>query len=592
MILTNFLIAIYGIFLAPLIILSGIYKKKPSLIMTCSFILSCSFVWVLFLLNYYFELGSTLSITVIYSISIYSIITLIIKKDINFLENYLSIIIISIILLYPLLISQHLGENFTKWDAVVSWNRWAIDLFENKYQPYNSAYPVFFPALWSIIYKLQETNQIWWTAQSTLFILPITVLAIIISLYRETKNITFILMLIFIYPYLVWGKAVDGYMDMPVMLTGFISLLMLYASEIYKKDFHLFVSAAFFLAGIASIIKQAGLFFLIFCFIYIAINRHKINSVKIVFISAILSSLYFISYLFIFIQYQDNPIANLSQLELLSNNKMNQYDDIIGGKILYLFFKFFSYPNIVGIIITLCITIVGYMLFFIRDFREVKNYRSICFLSAIAFFVGSIIWANYFSYSERNSIWTKSFLIIFSAIIIKKSLPWIIKKYSNREIKFTVKVYYNYIFSLFILISLILVSMKFNDDVAFKIQKKSQSMLGDVEIALKVKELLKFNNNCVSLYTNYQIIAFNYYLAPVKNRIKYGGWPVRKIMKSYFTHQCLKGRYILLIPSSINKNSKEWKKLQSLDKRNIIKRIDLNNYLYFIPANVMIKETL
>ena len=61
---------------------------------------------------------------------------------------------------------------FTKWDAVVSWNRWAIELVNYTYEPASAGYPILFPGIWSLIYKAQGTTEIWFLAKLSLYVAP------------------------------------------------------------------------------------------------------------------------------------------------------------------------------------------------------------------------------------------------------------------------------------------------------------------------------------------------------------------------------------------------------------------------------------
>ena len=61
---------------------------------------------------------------------------------------------------------------FMTTDAVESWNRWAIELSRNTYNPYNAAYPLLFPGIWSLVYKAQGASSVWIFAKLTLFVGP------------------------------------------------------------------------------------------------------------------------------------------------------------------------------------------------------------------------------------------------------------------------------------------------------------------------------------------------------------------------------------------------------------------------------------
>ena len=48
---------------------------------------------------------------------------------------------------------------FTHWDAVVSWNRWAVELYDGTFQG-SRGYPLAVPILWSIVYVVSEDANV------------------------------------------------------------------------------------------------------------------------------------------------------------------------------------------------------------------------------------------------------------------------------------------------------------------------------------------------------------------------------------------------------------------------------------------------
>lgn len=48
---------------------------------------------------------------------------------------------------------------FTHWDAVVSWNRWAVELYDGTFQG-SRGYPLAVPILWSIVYVVSEETNV------------------------------------------------------------------------------------------------------------------------------------------------------------------------------------------------------------------------------------------------------------------------------------------------------------------------------------------------------------------------------------------------------------------------------------------------
>ena len=344
MILINFFIGFFSIFIAPQIYLYYKYENlKYSLVLIYGLIISFSASWFIFLIVFYFN-GHTKFVYILsIFITIISLIYLFKKRRLNkSYDNYI-IWFFVLIAIFPLLL--HIGDGFRTWDAVVSWNGWALELYNNEYNPYNAAYPILLPSVWSLIYKIQGTNQIWWTAQITIFVIPLFTSAIILALYNEYKDKVFIFIFIFIYPYLIWTTTVGGYMDMPVMLIGTLSLVILYAAEINRneKEYEYYIYAALLLAGVASIIKQAGLIFIVFNLIYIFLHLKHFGNKKRVFLFIFLSFIYFVSFLLLYYQYQSDAVGNLDTLKKLS------FSRAIDGKSTYevitnLWDLFFSYP--------------------------------------------------------------------------------------------------------------------------------------------------------------------------------------------------------------------------------------------------------
>ena len=55
---------------------------------------------------------------------------------------------------------NNIGEVFNTWDAVLSWNRWAVDWASNHMPVRTEDYPQLIPANWALIYKIIGTSSI------------------------------------------------------------------------------------------------------------------------------------------------------------------------------------------------------------------------------------------------------------------------------------------------------------------------------------------------------------------------------------------------------------------------------------------------
>jgi len=586
MVTISLIFSLFAIFIAPQIIIAEkLPSYKTSLQITLGFVFSCSLSWSIFLLNYVFYLGDFTTRIIFIILSLYSLLLLLKTKKTSPSKFFFSFTI-TLLLLIPLF--RYLGSNFHGWDSIISWNQWGTQLYDNQYTPYKSAYPIFLPALWSLVYKVQGTCDIWWTAQTTLFILPIFTLAILITLYTETKQITFVVMALLIYPYLIWNATVSGMMDMPVALVGFLSLVMIYAGETEEEDFDFYISLSLLLSGIASIIKQAGIFFIIFSTCYLLINATRVKNKKIIYCMAALAFAFPISYLIIFFNLRNNPIANINFLEGLS--RKNNTGDIVLTIKNYVE-KFFSYPpgKFYRVTINMALIIFCYPVYY---FSKNKTRQSVTFLSSIAFVLGVGIWIKYFSYSPRNSYWTKMFLILFASIVVGRLLNRKLSLLRNNSlcsnIQFKIK-YKGIILTAITIICAAILSSKLDDNFAYNLQKKTQSKIGNPEIAKEIKSLLFDKPTCVKLYTNVQLLAFNYYAAPVKNKIKFAGYTAGFMIKEFIPHSCNDGRYILFGKWDKKRHPAQWKQLIELEKRGIIKKVSDRAFMYFIPPNIDIK---
>jgi len=569
MILVNFFIAFFAIFMSPQIILYYKYNDlKYSLLLTYGLIISFSASWILFLITFYFNIGHTFLYLISIIVVIYTLYYMYSHQATKNHKIYLIWLLVFIIML-PLL--QHVGEGFRSYDAVVSWNRWALELANNTYHPMNAAYPILLPSLWSLIYKIQGTSEIWWTAQITLFTIPFFTLAILLTLYREYKDKTFIFILIFLYPYLIWEKVINGYMDMPVMLMGTLSLILLYAAEINKekKDFEYYIVAALLLAGIASIIKQAGLIFLIFTYLYILLHLKYFENKKRILLYSFLVPLYFISFLLLYYQYQSDVTGNLEILKSVSSQKAFDGKTIY-QTVLYLARGFFRYPpnvpyiNIIiqplelshTLIITPILVMIGLLLFSIKKLR---NYRSLNFLSTIFFLLGVIIWIKFFSYDSRNSYWVKSFFIIFLSINVNYFFSNYLQRVKPKNIFLIIVVFtagYLYILG---------------DSFAYKKQNHTQGKVGSNARGKLMMDLLRDKNNCLVIYTNAQPDKYNYYAKEIFDRIITFG-RVREV-SPYYEHTCTDGRYFMFIRRGMSDQQEEWKKVLALEKNGTLKQI-------------------
>ena len=149
------------------------FRDRIFLAGTLSLLVNYLIVWCLYLFNIYsqFSLLLIIAIEFLWALRIRSLIlndlkdiyrffnktfqSIISKKSICF--NHLLFILFCIYYFYLLKTNGFLTV-FTHWDAVVSWNRWALELHEGTFQG-SRGYPLAISILFSIIYTVaNETN--------------------------------------------------------------------------------------------------------------------------------------------------------------------------------------------------------------------------------------------------------------------------------------------------------------------------------------------------------------------------------------------------------------------------------------------------
>lgn len=576
MLLMNAFLGFFSIFISPHIFLYYKYVNLPySLILIYGLILSYSFSWLLVITSYYLNLSNIVIYIFICLIFVSSLIYMLTHTSYH-KNKFIIIWLITFLLLLPLL--KSIGIGFSIWDVLASWNNWAIELFSNEYQPIDAAYPILMPGIWSLIYKIQGTTDIWWTAQTIQFVLPLTVLVLLFSLYSETKNKTYLFISFLIYPYLISSHTINGNMDMPVMLMGTLSLINLYTAEIYKekKEFTYYIYAALLLAGLASITKQAGLAFLVFNFIYILLNLTQFKLKKILFIVMGISILYLISYLSLYYQNNiTNPIGNLSHLNTLAAEKYSHY------KLEWLYLKFFDLPEDISFLnfFNLILIILGFSLF---TFKGLRKYNSVTFLSALFFIVSILIWVKYFSYDSRNSLWVKAFFILFLSINLNYAVINYIHIYSKLKFIFVA-----------ILFSTLLGLYFLGNSFAYTKQKNMQMTVGIKDgclpSILSAKKLLKDKDSCVKIYTNELVIPRNYRLKNYTDKFILMGRDYKFQSFKYLEHNCSSGRYIIFRQKS--ERRQEWWKVAKLSYNNLIQYLpNENSLVFFVPPNIKIPK--
>lgn len=209
---------------------------------------------------------------------------------------------------------------FTEWDAVVSWNRWAVELASNTYQPVSAAYPIFFPGLWSLIYRAQDTAAVWFVAKTSLLLVPLLCVLLLAALVEQGLVASALFAATgFIVMMASFGGAVfSGYMDAPVALlmlaSGLWMVLAVTLPNTQATSPSLLPLSA--LVGITAITKQAGMLMLLpYVLVLLGAMRQQQLAWRAVLLQLGVSVVPTLLFLGIYLTRESNPIGNLELLQ-------------------------------------------------------------------------------------------------------------------------------------------------------------------------------------------------------------------------------------------------------------------------------------
>ncbi|MDF2940370.1 MAG: hypothetical protein K0R66_1012 [Gammaproteobacteria bacterium] len=175
-----------------------------------------------------------------------------------------SFIVFLVLLVYLYQALSNFGSIFTEWDAVVSWNHWAIEWSYNQFSSGTDHYPQLLPINFSIPYVLigglSGPLKLQAFAKIIALLLSLLPLLALLDLSSSTKKPAYLWSLIFIALtyWLIYRDSIGaGYADVPVSILGFIGFYALILATQSEKPLSYIVLGTMVCAG-AAVTKQAG----------------------------------------------------------------------------------------------------------------------------------------------------------------------------------------------------------------------------------------------------------------------------------------------------------------------------------------------
>ena len=124
-----------------------------------------------------------------------------------------------------------IGQIFQQWDAVVSWNRWAVDWAANRLPYATSIYPQLLPTNISLTYVFMQGSEVWIFAKAFQFLFCLALLAAMLDLARVEGQFGYVPGVVITYGLLVavlrYRMLSSGYADVPLAFFAFTAVYTL-----------------------------------------------------------------------------------------------------------------------------------------------------------------------------------------------------------------------------------------------------------------------------------------------------------------------------------------------------------------------------
>ena len=388
--------------------------------------------------------------------------------------NLLNLLNTFLIFIFLYLAIKSIGKVIYPGDPYVMWNSWAIDIFENKFPTNSRDYPLGYPILQAISYKMINTYEIEFFAQAVQIIFPlfsiITLMRIITLSEIKVFNYVLLFFLILILNQFRHTLYI-GFVDTVLVFCSTILIYLIYlirnSKDLLTDSYFLFVLVL--VLSVSGIIKQTGLYIslisplVIFLSLNLKFEKFQIYKFISLFFLICLIILWYIYKLNFFINDVDSPNA----LNLINLHEGKSFLE----KILRTSKLIFNFGLII-IIPSFIISVIK------------KDSRIFLFLVILPYF---FIWSFLYGNDARNF----ALILPFIAYVLAQSLS-VLQKYLFDKINLNLE---KIIPSLIILLLIIGINHKRDYEYMFeknKIQINTRTLNKEINILVtNYKKIIK-----------------------------------------------------------------------------------------------------
>jgi hypothetical protein len=177
--------------------------------------------------------------------------------------------------------TSNLGSVFNSWDAVLSWNRWALNWADGTIPTGARNYPQLMPMHWSLTYVFMANTGVQFFAKALTLPFAFLTLLMLFDLGLQTGRSGYFAAIVITYlllKKLIGGYLVSGYIDGAMAFFAFVPIYAL-IKALYlenEKERNKILWLGFIFAGSAALVKQPGVYiFLVYPFLaYLGVVRN------------------------------------------------------------------------------------------------------------------------------------------------------------------------------------------------------------------------------------------------------------------------------------------------------------------------------
>jgi hypothetical protein len=177
--------------------------------------------------------------------------------------------------------TSNTGSIFNSWDAVVSWNRWAINWADGVIPMSARNYPQLMPMHWSLTYVFMANTGVQFFAKVITLPFAFLTLLMLFDLGLQKGSVGFFAGIVITYLLLkkfIGGYLVNGYVDGAMAFFAFVPVYTLIKASYLEneKERNTMLWLGFIFAGSAALVKQPGVYiFLIYPFLaYLGVLKY------------------------------------------------------------------------------------------------------------------------------------------------------------------------------------------------------------------------------------------------------------------------------------------------------------------------------